>query len=517
MANYKFSTPKNSSTRQRLSRKAAFPFVTLVFLLCCSLVLSACSIDSPKVVTATPNAAQRAQAQKALEATITPLPPLPTATPRPTLATTNFKLTKATLMQAAFETLINSYFYPVQSSNVYELSLRGLIPALTNAGVANPVVPIPDFTGDATKDWQSFIQAFALTAEKYQSQLSEEQLAYIAIKAGVGSLGECKTAYYTPTEAEDFVKNLTGTAPVVGLGVVVITPAGGEGLYIGRVVPSSPAEKAGIQVGDAIRGVDNQSIVGMDLGQASRLLVGGDRPVPGTTVNLDIRKAVTQEDKKIQVTRGSTTVQVFETQVIDRVGYLKINNFSRRTTQGLIDLNTELDKKLKDMTAQNIRGLVIDLRGVRYGYYVTMNNVLSRFIAGQQLMIIGARNNTGGFAQLGVSSISGITPLKLPLAVVVDNTTLAEGEIFALALQENKAARVFGQPTGGCAVGSETVSLPDKSVLNIAVFRPILNSDPTVSFIEGVLPDEQVTQNVKDLQQGKDTVLEKALAYIKSI
>jgi carboxyl-terminal processing protease len=202
--------------------------------------------------------------------------------------------------------------------------------------------------------------------------------------------------------------------------------------------------------------------------------------------------------------------------VIDRVGYLKINNFSRRTAQGLTDLNTELDKKLKDMTSQNIKGLVIDLRGVRYGYYVTMNSVLSRFIQGQQLLIIGARNTSGGFSQLEVSSVKGVTPLKLPLAVVVDNTTLAEGEIFALALQGNKAARIFGQPSGGCAVGSETVSLTDKSVLNVAVFRPILDPSVPSSFIEQVLPDEEVVPNLKDLQQGKDSVLEKALAYIKT-
>lgn len=500
---------------QKSNRKSNLAGLTILLLL--SLLLGACSASSPSVVTATPAQKDIALTQAAVIPTITPLPPLPTNTPRPTLQPTSgsVKPSKADMVKAAFQALIGSYFYPLNSANVYEIALRGMKNYLQDNGINDPQVPIPDFSGDLNGDWQLFLQAYTLTLEKYQSQIGEEPLAYGAVQAATSSLGECRTGFYPPANTDDLIQNVAGTAPALGLGIIVVAPAGGEGLYISRVVPGSPADKAGLKTGDSIRGVGGQSIVGMSIGTASRLLVGGDKPTPGTQVSIEIKRAVTGKTEQLQITRGSTQVQTFERQIIGNVGYLRINSFPNRSQ--LTDLNLEFDNNLSELSKQNVKGLVIDLRGTRYGNYSTVRSFLSRFVQDNGLLIMSGRNAQGKFSALQMNSIPGVTVFNKPLAVLVDGTTAAEAELFSYALQLKKTARLFGQPTAGCLVGSDLVRMPDSSILNLAIFRVIQDPTQLDSVVDRVIPDEVVDMELSSLNQGKDSILEKALAYIQSL
>ena len=491
--------------------------IWLTSLLLLSLLLGACNASSPSVVTATPAQKDTALTQAAAIPTITLLPPLPTNTPRPTLQPTSssVKPMKADVVKTAFQALISSYFYPLSSANVYEIVLRGIKNYLQDNGINDPQVPIPDFTGDPNGDWQLFLQSYTLTLEKYHNQIGEEQLAYGAVQSATDSVSECRTGFYRPANTDELIQNIGGTAPALGLGIVVVAPTGSEGLYIDRVVPGSPADKAGLKTGDSIRGVGGQSIVGMNLGTASRLLVGGDKPIPGTQVTIEIKRAMTGKTEQIQITRGSTQVQTFERQLIGNVGYLRINNFPNRIQ--LTDLNRELDSNLSELTKQNVKGLVIDLRGTRYGNYSTVNSFLSRFVQDNGLLVMSGRNSQGKFTALQMNSMPGVTVFNKPLAVLVDGTTAAEGELSSYALQLKKAARIFGQPTAGCVVGSDIVRMPDNSILNLAVFRVIQDPTQLDSAIARVIPDEVVDMELALLEQGKDSLLEKALAYIQSL
>jgi carboxyl-terminal processing protease len=506
------------SRKNRIPRHRNKRISIIVALLPLLTILSACSIDSPKVVTPTPSRAERDMTRNYVPPTITPMPPSPTNTPRPSVppVASSIRPAKTEVLQRSFQNLLNLYFFPLESGSLYEMGLRGIKDTLKANGINDPQVPIPDFTGDPAKDWNIFLQAYTVTLEKYQGQVPEETLAYGAIQAATGSVSECRTGFIRPSEANDFLQNVAGTAPVVGLGIVVVTPEGGEGLYISRVVPGSPAEKAGLKLGDAIRGVDGQNIVGLDLGQASRLLVGGEKPTPGTQVALDVRRAITAKDEKITITRGSTIPQLFERQVYGNIGYLRINSFPNRTQTGIADLNRELDNNLRELNNQNIKGLVIDLRGVRFGNYSTVRNFLSRFIQDNGILLLAGRNDQGKYSPLPMNSVQGVTPLNKPVAVLVDGTTAAEAELFAYSLQFKKAGRIFGAPSAGCLVGSDIVRLPDNSMLNVAVFRVVTDLNQPDSLVIRVAPDVEVGPDIKMLEQGKDAVLEKALEYIRS-
>jgi|GEM_PF-1880313 len=511
---------KENTNKIRLIRQKT-AFNSLVFCLLIitgSLLLTACSINSPRVVTPTPPP-QKRTATPAAQPTITPLPPLPTATPRPTLEAVpgGLKSTKETVLKASFDAIIASYYFPVNSADIYEVALRGISSTLQTSGIQSPQVTIPDFSNDPVKDWNTFYQVYQLTLSRYQGQIPEEKLAYGAIQATISSLGDCETKFYSPIDAQGYLQNVTGLAPAVGLGIIVSPYDGGQGLYITRVTPTGPADKAGLKVGDAIQGIGGQTIIGIPLANAFRLLVGGDKPSPGTTVNLEIRKAGTGSVQKIDITRGTTTIQIFETQVLGNVGYLRINSFPNRAGTLLDEVTNQLDAKLQDFGSQNLKGIVIDLRGTRYGNWRTVISFLSRFTQSNDILAIASQDDKHQPSRLSVSTLKGVTPINKPLAVLADNTTAAEAEMFAWALQNKKVAQVFGQDTAGCAIGSDVVNLSDNSLLNVARFRVIADPTQPDGYLVRVSPDIVVDQDVKMLEQGKDAILERALSYLRGL
>lgn len=88
------------------------------------------------------------------------------------------------------------------------------------------------------------------------------------ISALVKSLGDKHTEYFTPEETKEFQSGLQGEFE--GIGAVV-----GEsefGAIIERVLPGSPAEKAGLKNLDIITAADGVNIKGMTTTEAVKLI-----------------------------------------------------------------------------------------------------------------------------------------------------------------------------------------------------------------------------------------------------
>jgi carboxyl-terminal processing protease len=163
-----------------------------------------------------------------------------------------------------------------------------------------------------------------------------------------------------------------------------------------------------------------------------------------------------------------------------------------------------------------VKGYILDVRGTRYGNILLVQRILSRFVNGQNLVYLLSRDQQG---MREIVAMPGGTNVKLvdkPVAVLVDQGTSNEAEIFAQAIKNKKRGGIFGVGTAGCLIASAPTLLADKSVLNIATYRSVANSNDPNSLIESVDPDEIVELDPRTLSQGQDAQLEKAVAYIKS-
>jgi len=105
------------------------------------------------------------------------------------------------------------------------------------------------------------------------------------------------------------------------------------------------------------------------------------------------------------------------------------------------------------------------------------------------------------------------TPYTGPIAVLVDGLSLSCAEIFSGGLQSIGRARVFGSRTGGAALPSIIVKLPNGDGFQYA-FANYRSATGQVLEGAGVVPDEEIHPTRAALLQGQDPALEAAVTWI---
>jgi len=106
-----------------------------------------------------------------------------------------------------------------------------------------------------------------------------------------------------------------------------------------------------------------------------------------------------------------------------------------------------------------------------------------------------------------------VEPYAGPVAILVDSMTGSASECFAGGLQSLGRARVFGQTSMGQALPAFFDKLPNGDVL-IHATGDFVTSDGTRLEGRGVIPDEPVTIDRRDLLAGRDATLARALDWI---
>ena len=115
----------------------------------------------------------------------------------------------------------------------------------------------------------------------------------------------------------------------------------------------SPAEKRGLRAGDVITKIEGESIDDW----TSDEVVNHLRGPRGTTVNIIVERPGVRDPLPMKVERDEiplvTVPYAFE--VKPGIGYIKLDRFSESTAD-------ELGKRLKELDAPHLSGLVLDLR-----------------------------------------------------------------------------------------------------------------------------------------------------------
>ncbi len=322
-----------------------------------------------------------------------------------------------------------------------------------------------------------------------------------AIGQGVMSgIGDPYAVYYSSSAYQKLLDQQSGDA--VGIGVALQEDSSGDYAVIVQVYQDSPAESAGLRQGDLILEVDGTSTRDMDLTQVSDALIGEK----GTTVNLTYRRS--GSDSTAEITRRQYSQSSVSHQVVDGdVGYLRISSFEE-------DTPSQLNDALNDLQAQEVRGLVIDLRDNAGGDTGSCTECLD------QLLPEGVLGYTrSGDGQRQILATSDGSEIDLPMAVLVNEDTASMAELFAAAIRDYDKGDLVGNTTYGKGVLQTLYPLDDGSAVQLttAYFDP-----PASDNFDGVglTPDYEV-----DLGRGQiatmgsldgDDQLEKAVSVLRS-
>ena len=322
-----------------------------------------------------------------------------------------------------------------------------------------------------------------------------------AIGQGVVSgIGDPYAVYYSSSQYQKLLDQQSGDA--VGIGVVLQEDSSGDYAAIVQVYSDSPAESAGLRQGDLILEVDGTSTRDLELAQVSDALIGEK----GTTVNLTYRR--NGSDSTVEITRRQYSQSSVTSQVLDgEIGYLRITSFESNTPSLLNDA-------LNDLQAQEVRGLVFDLRDNAGGDTNSCMECLDQLLPEG---VLGYSRTSDGKRQILATSDS--SEVDLPMAVLVNENTASMAELFAAVVRDYEKGDLVGNTTYGKGVLQTLYPLDDGSAVQLttAYFDP-----PASENFDGVglTPDYEVDLGRDQLATmgslDGDDQLEKAVSVLRS-
>jgi carboxyl-terminal processing protease len=279
------------------------------------------------------------------------------------------------------------------------------------------------------------------------------------------------SAYLLPQQVKQYQSN-KGLPDTTGM---VIGQYSGFA-YVIAVVPGSPAEKAGVKIGDVIEYVDSHATRDLDLYDVKSLLSGA----PGSTVELTL---INRKAEKIKLVRGKVPPTPTETRLLEsQIGYVKVPILVKGQSEAV-------ESAIKDVIKKGAKSIIIDLRGSAGGDLDEGVKVADFFLkSGVIAKSIGRKEKV--IATFEAKPENDLT--ELPVAVIINRTTAGASEIVAAAIMENQRGEVIGERTlFGMGSEQELFPLDDGSALLLTVAR-YASPLGKIFMTDGVTPNVEV-------------------------
>lgn len=248
------------------------------------------------------------------------------------------------------------------------------------------------------------------------------------------------TLYLTPNHLRELCDSLRGGLASVGLSL----RSDGMKVLVRDVEPFSSAAKD-ISVGDEIITIAGKPARMLTVEEATELLAGPQ----GSQVELEVLSLGMGIRNVVLSRRNPAMPSVSAMMKTEGIGYIAINGFRDTTCQ-------ELDEAIANLLGQDMKSLVLDLRGNDGGLFEVAIDAAQRFIASG--VIATTENVDPTYSR--VYEAKNPSALPVPMVVLVDGETASAAEVLAGALKEHKRARLVGQTTFGKGCTQCIVKMP---------------------------------------------------------
>jgi len=340
--------------------------------------------------------------------------------------------------------------------------------------------------GMLSRSNNSFVRAIAQPGPYPQLRIFEEVVRHIVNdyvekpdleKVRIGALRgltdglDPYSAYLLPPQVKDYQANKD---KVDTTGMVIGQFSGFA--YVIAVVSGSPADKAGIRVGDVIEYIDGHATRDLDLYDVKLLLMGS----PGTSVELTL---INRKTEKIKLLRGNIASAPAEDHLVEsQIGYVKVPILNKGQA-------ASVETAIKDVLKKGAKSIVLDLRGSAGGELNEGVSVADFFLkSGTISKTIGRKDQI--IATQVAKPENDLT--EVPIAVIIDRTTAGASEVVAAAIMENQRGEVVGERTlFGMGSQQELFPLDDGSALLLTTARFAAPSGK-IFMTEGVTPTIEV-------------------------
>lgn len=377
---------------------------------------------------------------------------------------------------------------------------------LGRQAVSQPGTPVSE-----QEAWQPFWDSYAAITDRYAGgEVDRQKLVQGAIKGMIASLDDPFSLYMTSEEFKASLQGISGQFSGIGTTVGTVDASGTNTtctplsptcrLAIESVIPGSPAEKADLRPGDIITALDDASVDGLTVDQATQRVRGPK----DTTIKLTIARG-SAAPFAVVIVRANILQPEVSTKTLagGKVGYIKLAGFS---DQASIDFAAAV---AKDVQAGE-KALLIDLRGNGGGFVKAARDVASQFLASGT--VFWEQDAQGTQTEVTAEPGGAAADPSIKVVLLVDGGTASASEIVAGALHDHGRAQLVGSKTYGKGTVQQWTQLEgDNGGFRLTIAR-WLTPNKTWIHTKGITPD--VTVPTVATKPGEDPILAAGLTAL---
>jgi carboxyl-terminal processing protease len=374
---------------------------------------------------------------------------------------------------------------------------QGIAPLSAGAADVSDFERISPFSAKSlwlVRQARAIIETYQVDADA--KPMTEDQLVRGAIKGMVESWKDPYTRFVAPDQLKEEEIEMEGQY-------------GGLGMYIGdrdgkiliiSPIEDTPADRVGLKPMDQIVKVGDELALGWDSQEVVKRLRGK----PNTPVTIWVRREGEDELLKFDLVREVIKIKSVRYEMLsDDIGYLRLTQFKQRT-------DVEAEEALRDIIAQNAKGLILDLRNNGGGLLNVCVNVSSMFLDGG--LVVGTRGRVERSNEEYYADSSKFLT-DMPMVVLINEGSASASEIVAGALADRERAMTIGKKSFGKGSVQTLFNLTDGSGIYVTIARYHTPSGKVIDHV-GLSPAIEVEGQVEK-EYVKDAQLQRAISELK--
>ena len=265
------------------------------------------------------------------------------------------------------------------------------------------------------------------------------------------------SVYISAKDVQLATDDLKGSFFGVGIEFVIRE----DTVHVQAVIANGPAERAGVIAGDKIISVDDKPFVGKGVTneEAMKRLKGPK----DTKVKIGVIRYGESKPQYFTITRGEIPMKsVTAAYMLDEnTGYVKVKNFGEHTYD-------EMTIALAKLANEGLSNLILDLRDNTGGYLKSAVLMAQEFLPANQLIVYteGRKSPRQDYKSDGRGAFQ-----KMPLVVLINESSASASEILAGAIQDNDRGTIIGRRSFGKGLVQQQIPFNDGSMIRLTIAR----------------------------------------------
>ena len=364
--------------------------------------------------------------------------------------------------------------------------------------IVNFVVFSNNPSGDDELD--ELVSTYVNIVNNYYDDINKEELIDAGIQGMINYLDDPYATYFSGESSDDFNQELSGVYEGIGIEVMLSNGV----VSVGNVFENSPADKAGVKVGDIVTKVNDTDINDKSLTEIVSMISGDNsKSKSKLTVNRN------GEELSFELNKDFIETPVVDSEIYEnngkKIGYIKIDIFNNNSYK-------QFNSALKKLEKNNIEGLVIDVRDNPGGYLSEVKKILCLFFNKKQVLYqLQTREE--------IEKVYGTKKSidrNYSVSVIINDESASASEILASAFKESYGSHIIGINSYGKGTVQSTSDLNSGDTIKYTVQKWLT---PLGNWIndKGVVPTdrvETVLQEGETLTYENDIMLQTAISVV---